>query len=126
MQWLPLLRPSCPASLAGPFRNVLSVRSSGWFRRFEDCVLEIAVVQDLDETLSDMEVSVGDLVSVEDFASMAGPTFEFGESLIIAEDVAEMVRAGFFKDGRAKVPPAGQTVPKPDPGYAVIYRDYFT
>jgi hypothetical protein len=68
-------------------------------------MLEATVAQGLEESLSDVEVFVGDLVSAEDFTAMARPTFEFGESIIIAEDIAEMVEAAFFKDRQAKVPP---------------------
>jgi hypothetical protein len=54
-------------------------------------MLEVATAQDLEETLSDVEVSIGDLVSAKDFDSMAVPTFEFGESIVMAEDIADMV-----------------------------------
>lgn len=67
------------------------MRSGGWLKQFEDCMLEVATAQDLEETLSDVEVSIGDLVSAKDFDSMAVPTFEFGESIVMAEDIADMV-----------------------------------
>ena len=73
-----------------------------------------------------MEVSIGYLVSAEDFTSMVGPTFGFGESVVTAEDITEMVEARFFKEGRAKAPPARQIVPDPKLGYVVVFRDYFT
>jgi len=88
-------------------------------------MLEVAAAQDLEETLSDVEVSVGDLISGKEFDSMAVITFEFGESTIKPEDIADMVEVGFFKDGRAKAPPAGQTVPASAEEYAVVFRDFF-
>jgi len=89
-------------------------------------MLEVFAARELEESLSDVEASVGDLVSAEEFFSMAGPTFEFGKSLVTTEDIAEMVRGGFFKEGHAKAPPPRQTVPEPELGYAIIFRDYFT
>jgi len=89
-------------------------------------MLEVAAAQDLEETLSDVEASVGDLISAKEFEEMAAITFEFGESTVRTEEIADMVEARFFKDGRAKAPPAGQTVPAPEEGYAVVFRDFFT
>jgi len=89
-------------------------------------MLEVAAAQDLEETLSNVEASVGDLISAREFEEMAAITFEFGESTVRTEDIADMVLARFFKDGRAKAPPAGQTVPAPEEGYAVVFRDFFT
>lgn len=121
----PSPRPS-RANFFGPLRNLLSVRSGGWLKRFEDCMLEVAATQDLEETLYDMEVCIGELVSVKDFDSMVATTFEFGESIIMAEDITDMIRAGFFKEGRAMAPPAGQMVPASKAEYEVVFRDYFT
>jgi hypothetical protein len=89
-------------------------------------MLEVFAARKLEESLSDVEASVSDLISAEESFSMAGPTFEFGESLVMVEDISEMVQGGFFKEGRAKAPLAEQTVPDPEPGYAVVFRDYFT
>jgi len=89
-------------------------------------MIEVAIAQDLEETLSDVEASVGNLISAKDFESMAAITFEFGESTIKPQDIADMVEVGFFKEGRAKAPPAGQTVPAPKEEYAVVFRDFFT
>ena len=125
MAHFPSPRPS-RSDFSGPLRNLLSVRFGGWLRRFEDWMLEVAAAQDLEETLSDVEASVGDLISAKEFDSMAGITFEFGESTVRPEDIADMVEVGFFKDGRAKAPPAGQTVPAPEEGYAVVFKDFFT
>jgi len=65
-------------------------------------MLEVAAAQDLEETLSDVEASVGDLISAKEFEEMAAITFEFGESTVRTEDIADMVEARFFKDGRAR------------------------
>jgi len=89
-------------------------------------MLEIAVAQDLEETLSDVEASIGDLISAKEFDSMAAITFEFGESLITVQDIDDMVLVGFFKEGRAIVPPTGQTVPALAPEHAVVFKDFFT
>jgi len=45
-------------------------------------MMEVAATQDLEETLSDVEVSICDLVSAKEFDSMAAITFEFRESII--------------------------------------------
>ena len=37
-----------------------------------------------------------------------------------------MVDAGFFKEGRAMVPPASHTVPAPEAEYVVVFRDFIT
>ena len=55
-------------------------------------MLEIFVSQELEESLSDVKVSVGHLFGVEKFFLMAGP----------------IVQGGFFKEGHAKVPPSRQ------------------
>ena len=89
-------------------------------------MLEVAPAQDLEETLSDVEASVGDLISLKEFKSMPTITFEFGESTIKPQDIADMAEVGFFKEGRAKSPPAGQTVPAPEEEYAMVFRDFFT
>ena len=125
MAQLPSPRPS-RSDFSGPLRNFLSVRSGGWLRRFEEWMLEVAAAQDLEETLSDVEASVGDLISAKEFEEMAAITFEFGQSTVRTEDIADMVEARFFKEGRAEAPPAGQTVPAPEEGYAVVFRDFFT
>jgi len=69
-------------------------------------MLEVAAAQDLEETLSNAEVSVEDLVSAKEFESVAAITFEFGKSVIWPQDIADMVEAGFFKEGHAMAPPA--------------------
>jgi hypothetical protein len=89
-------------------------------------MLEVLASQKLEESFSDLKASLGDLVKAEELFSMAGPTFEFGESLVTVEDISKMVQGGFLKEGRVKAPPAGQTVPDPEPWYAVVFRDYFT
>ena len=62
MDFLPSPRPS-RADFSGPLRNSLCVRSGGWLRRFEDGMLEVASGQDLEDALSDVEASIGDLIS---------------------------------------------------------------
>ena len=53
----------------------------------------------MEEDLSSVEASIRDLISMEEFDAMVGPTFMFRESLVMKEDVVEMVEAGFFKEG---------------------------
>ena len=84
-------------TFVGPFRDMLGVRSGGWFWCYEDCMLELDAAQELEESLSHVEASVHDLISAEEFFSMAGPTFQFWESQMTAEDIAEMVQAGFSR-----------------------------
>ena len=85
------------SDFSGPLRSFLGVRSGGWLRRFEDWMLEVAAAQDLEETLSDVEASVGDLISTKEFEEMAAITFEFGESTVRTEDIADMVEARFSR-----------------------------
>jgi len=54
-------------------------------------MLEVFAARKLEESLSNVEASVSDLISAEESFSMAGPTFEFGESLVMVEDISEMV-----------------------------------
>ena len=70
--------------------------------------------------------SGGSATSAKEFDSMAAITFEFGESTIGPQDIADLADVGFFKEGRVKAPPAGQTVPAPEEEYAVVFRDFFT
>ena len=37
-----------------------------------------------------------------------------------------MAEVGFFKEGRVKAPPTGQTVPAPEEEYVMVFRDFFT
>jgi hypothetical protein len=60
-------------------------------------MLEVAAAQDLEETLSDVEASVGDLISAREFDSMAAITFEFGELTVRPEDIADMVEVVFSR-----------------------------
>jgi len=39
------------------------------------------------------------MVGAEEFFAMAEMTLEFGESLVTAEDIAEMVQGGFSQGG---------------------------
>jgi len=83
----------------------LGVRFGGWLDFFEECMLEVIAAQELEEDMLSVEASVRDLISANESVSMVGPTFEFRESLMMAEDIVEMVEARFFKEGQVKVPP---------------------
>lgn len=74
-------------------------------------MLEIFVAQELEESLSDVEASVGDLVGAEEIFLMTRQTFEFYESLVTMKDITEMVQDDFFNFGRAKVSPSGRRCP---------------
>ena len=37
-----------------------------------------------------------------------------------------MLKESYFPSSRVKIPPPGQTVPEPEEGYAVVFRDFFT
>jgi hypothetical protein len=84
------------------------------------------LAQELEEDLGSVEASVSDLVSAEEFLSMAGKTLDFGPSSVDEAAIAEMVDDGFFRASRAIPPLLGETVPHPLEGYAVVFKDYFT
>lgn len=73
------------ANFVSPFYDLLGVRFEDWSNFFEECMLDVVAAQELKEDLYGVEASVGDLISVEEFFSMAGPMFEFGESLCDCE-----------------------------------------
>jgi hypothetical protein len=57
---------------------------------------------------------------------MAGKAWDFGESLVTEKMIKNMEKEGYFSIGRAELPPAGQIVPSPLEGYAVVFWDYFS
>jgi hypothetical protein len=85
-----------------------------------------ALAQDLEEDLGSMEDSIGDLVGASEGTDMASKTWDFGPSSVTAEAIVEMLDDGFFKAGRAMPSLAGEIVPDPQEGYAVMFKDYFT
>jgi hypothetical protein len=85
-----------------------------------------ALAQGLEEDVGSVEASVGDLVGASEGTGMSGKTWDFGPSSVTTEAIVEMLDDGFFKAGRAMPPPAGETVPHPPEGYAVVFKDYFT
>jgi hypothetical protein len=52
---------------------------------------------------------------------MAGKAWDFGESLVTEKMIKNMEKEGYFSIGRAELPPAGQIVPSPLEGYAVVF-----
>ena len=56
---------------------------------------------------------------------MAIKSWDFGPS-ITEEAVAGMLKESYFPSTRVKIPPLSQTVPEPEEGYAVVFRDFFT
>ena len=79
----------------------------------------------VEEDLGSVSVSVGDLIAA-DSRDMAIKSWDFGPSSITEEAVAEMLKESYFPSSRVKIPPPGQTVPEPEEGYAVVFRDFFT
>jgi hypothetical protein len=89
-------------------------------------MVDLIMAQKLEEDLAKVEASISDLICADKFKVMADPTWDFGESLVTTEDIAEMVEAGFFKEGREKISPAGQTFTDLEEGYVVVFHDFFT
>ena len=79
----------------------------------------------VEEDLGSVSASVGDLIAA-DSRDMAIKSWDFGPSSITEEAVAEMLKESYFPSSRVKIPPPGQTVPEPEEGYAVVFRDFFT
>jgi hypothetical protein len=82
--------------------------------------------RELEEDLASVDASIGDLIGESEVEVMAGKTWDFGESLVMEKMIRKMEREGYFSARRAKPSPAGQTVPSPAEGYAVVFRDYFS
>ena len=79
----------------------------------------------LEEDLGSVSASVGDLITV-DSRDMAIKSWYFSPSSITEEAVMEMLKESYFPSSRVKIPPPGQTVPEPEEGYVVVFRDFFT
>ena len=79
----------------------------------------------LEEDLRSVSAFVGDLIAA-DSGDMAIKSWDFGPSSITEEAVAEMLKELYFPSSMVKIPPPGQTVPEPEEGYAVVFRDFFT
>ena len=79
----------------------------------------------VEEDLGSVSASIGDLIAV-DSRDMAIKSWDFGPSSITEEAIAEMLKESCFPSSRVKIPPPGQTIPEPEEGYAVVFRDFFT
>ena len=79
----------------------------------------------VEEDLGSVSASIGDLVAA-DFGDMAIKSWDFGPSSITEEAITEMLKESCFPSSWVKIPPPGQTVPEPEEGYAVVFRDFFT
>ena len=88
----PVSPPPLRASFFWPYRRLLGVRSSGWFARFEKCMIVSAEALGLEEDLSGVEASVVDLITVGEAGDMAGSsrTWDFGPSLMTKDMVEEL------------------------------------
>jgi hypothetical protein len=78
-----------------------------------------------EEDLGSVSTSVVDLIAA-DSRDMAIKSWDFGPSSITEEAVTEMLKESYFPSSRVKIPPPSQTVPEPEEGYAVVFRDFFT
>ena len=78
----------------------------------------------LEEDLGSVSASVGDLIAT-DSGDMAIKSWDFGPSSITEEAVVEMSKESYFPPSRVRIPPSCQTVPEPEEGYAVVFRDFF-
>ena len=79
----------------------------------------------VEEDLGSVSASIGDLIAAGP-GEMAIKSWDFGPSSITEEAIAEMLKESCFPSSRVKIPPPGQTVPEPEEGYAVVFRDFFT
>ena len=79
----------------------------------------------VEEHLGSVSASVGDLIAV-DSRDMVIKSWDFSPSSITEEAVMEMLKESYFPSSRVKIPSPGQTVPEPEQGYAVVFRDFFT
>jgi hypothetical protein len=105
----------------GPYRHLLGVRAIGWLARFEERMVASVEARDLEEDLASMDASIGDLVRSSETEAMARKTWDFGESVVTEKTIKKMEREGYFSIGWAEPLPAGQTVPSPAEGYAVVF-----
>ena len=78
----------------------------------------------VEEDLGSVSVSVKDLIAT-DSRDMAIKSWDFSPSSITEEAVTEMSKESYFPPSRVRIPPSSQTVPKPEEGYAVVFRDFF-
>jgi hypothetical protein len=83
------------------------------------------LAQELVEEFAGFETSDDKLAYAEEFAAMAGKTWYFGPPFVIEASIVEMQGEGYFRAGRAMPPSAGETVPNPLEGYAVVFKDFF-
>jgi hypothetical protein len=56
---------------------------------------------------------------------MVSKTWYFGPSSVTLASIAKMQDEGYFRAGHAMPPPAGETVPNPPEGYAVVFKDFY-
>jgi hypothetical protein len=115
---------SPPGYLFCPYRHLLGVRASRWLACFEEWMLMSAEARDLEEDLASVDAPIGDLTGGS--GAMAGKAWDFGESLVTEKMIKKMEKERYFSVGRPKLPPAGQTMPSPNEGYAVVFRDQFS
>lgn len=120
----------------GPWSDVVDIPEGDYLRLIFESLVASARAQDFldseDETLSNVEADVGDLVGADDRVEGEGggkspppATFVFGRSVISQADLKNYAKQGWFKIGQVRCP-GGETVPRPHPDEAVVFRDFYT
>ena len=67
----PISPPPHQTFFFGLYRCLLSVRSSGWSVRFEECMIVSTEALGLEEDLSQVEASITNLIAIEEVGDMA-------------------------------------------------------
>ena len=87
-------------------------------------MLASAEARELEEILSGVEASVGDLIGGEEAEDMAKKTWDFGPSLMTQEMIEVLEKEGYIPKGKAHLP-KGEMVPKPGVADAAVFKDFF-
>lgn len=80
--------------------------------------------RELEENLSGVEASVGDLIGAEEVEDMARKTWDFGTSLMTQEMIEVLEEKGYIPKEKASLP-KGETIPRPGAADAVVFKDFF-
>jgi hypothetical protein len=83
------------------------------------------LARELEEEFEGLETSDNELC-LEEYDAMAGKTWYIGPSSVTKATLLEMREDGWFRAGRAMLPPNGDSTPNSLEGYAVVFRDFFS
>jgi hypothetical protein len=117
----------------GPWGSIVDIPQEDYLRVIFRSMMASARAQDMldseGEDLDDVDADVDDLVVAseqEDFvgASSLPPTYDFGRSLTSPSVLEEYASKGWFSLDQVRCP-GGETVPKPKPDEAVVFRDFY-